>query len=168
MGWKAFGRIKPNNHCFVSSCPKFCKIRQTSPMKMVDPGMTSPGFIILAGLGDDFLAVTLYFSFLIFETVMLIELKVTVKWLRELSESIQAEYLAECLDHSERPVRSRLASEGRVYWLLFRLFFFFLNKTLAPMNSHRNLATWGFSLSRGRWLWLSQCISFLLLLGGLN
>ena len=41
--------------------------------------MTSPGFIILAGLGDDFLAVTLYFSFLIFEMVMLIVLKVTVK-----------------------------------------------------------------------------------------
>lgn len=48
-------------------------------METADPGTTSPGFAVLAGLGDDFLAVTLCFSFLIFEMVMLTVLKVIVK-----------------------------------------------------------------------------------------
>lgn len=115
MGWQVFARIEPNNRCFVSSCPKFCKIRQRSPMETADPGITSPGFVILAGLGDDFLAVTLCFSFLIFEMVMLTVLKVIVKCLREFSESVHTEYLAECLDYSERPIRFGLVSEGWVY-----------------------------------------------------
>ena len=92
--------------------------------EMVDPN-TSPRFIILAGLGDDFLAVMLCFNFLIFEMVMLTVLKVIVKRLREFRELIQVEYLAECLDHSERPIHFGLVSEGRVHSLLFRLFFFF-------------------------------------------
>lgn len=137
-------RIEPNNRCFVSSCPKFCKIRQRSPMENSGPWNNIPGFVILAGLGDDFLAVTLCFSFLIFEMVMLTVLKVIVKCSVEFSESVHTEYLG---------WSALITVSVHTFWACFGggdyLGFFFFTKTAAPVNSHRNLPREGFHFPEG-------------------